>query len=254
METRLVMKDTVWILLWIVLFLLGMALIYILFLLVCDLLVDPQKEYDHCDRFYFRVLNSAAFCSFILARLKIRLEGGEKVPWEQRFLVVSNHCSNFDPIITWYLLRKNNIAFVSKKENFKVPLFGRMIRKCAFLEIDRENLRESVKTLRKAADLIKRDEASVGIYPEGTRNRTPEKGLLPFHNGVFKIAQMAKAPVVVAKLHGTDQIRRHYPWRRTKICLEILEVIPAEEIADVRTAEIGERVAKLLTDSRCAKT
>ncbi len=241
------MIKAVWILLGMMGVLLGVQLIYVLFLMVCDLLVDPKKEYDHCDRFYFKVLNSAAFYSFLLGRLKIRLEGGEKVPWDRRFLLVSNHCSNFDPIITWYLLRKNNIAFVSKKENFKVPLFGRMIRKCGFLEIDRENPREAVRTLAKAADLIRRDAASVGIYPEGTRNRTPEKGLLPFHNGVFKIAQMAKAPVVVAKLHGTDQIRKRYPWRRTKVCLEILEVIPGEEIVGVRTSEIGERVAKLLT-------
>lgn len=240
------MIKAVWILLGIMAVLLGVQLIYVLFLMVCDLLVDPKKEYDHCDGFYFRVLNSAAVYSFMLGRLKIRLEGEDKVPWDQRFLLVSNHCSNFDPILTWYLLRRNNIAFVSKKENFKVPLFGRMIRKCAFLEIDRENPREAVRTLAKAADLIRRDAASVGIYPEGTRNRTPEKGLLPFHNGVFKIAQMAKAPIVVAKLHGTDQIRKRFPWRSTKVCLEILEVIPTEEIVGVRTSEIGERVAKLL--------
>ncbi|MCM1193569.1 MAG: 1-acyl-sn-glycerol-3-phosphate acyltransferase [Butyrivibrio sp.] len=234
---------------WILLALLAAALLYILFLQVCNLLVNPQKEYDHCDRFYFRVLNSAAFCSFRLARLKIRLEGAEKVPWDRRFLLVSNHCSNFDPIITWYLLRKNNMAFVSKQENFKVPLFGRMIRKCCFLAIDREDPKASLRTIMKAADLMKRNEASVGIYPEGTRNRTPEKGLLPFHNGVFKMAQMAKAPIVVAALHGTDKIHKNYPWRGTKVSLEILEVIPAEEAAGKRTAEIGEQVEALLKDA-----
>lgn len=240
------MQTFAWIILWVALGLLALALIYILFLLACDLAVNPKKEYDTCDRFYFRVLNSAAFCSFRLARLKIRMEGGEKVPWERRFLIVSNHCSNFDPIITWYFLRKNNIAFVSKKENFKVPLFGRMIRKCGFLEIDRDNPKESVRTLGKAAELIRRNEASVGVYPEGTRNRTPEKGLLPFHNGVFKIAQMAKAPIVVAVLQGTEQIRRRYPLRRTEIVLRILEVIPAEEAAARRTSEIGQQVKGLL--------
>lgn len=240
------MKNAAWIILWVALAVLALALAYILFLQICNLLVNPKKEYDHCDKFYFRVLNSAAACSFVLGRLRIRLEGAEKVPWDRRFLLVSNHCSNYDPIITWYLLRKNNMAFVSKGENFKVPLFGRMIRKCGFLSIDRENPKESMRTLMKAADLIKRNEASVGIYPEGTRNRTPEKGLLPFHNGVFKIAQMAKAPIVVAVLHGADKIRKNYPWRRTKVSLEILEVIPAEEIAGRRTAEIGERVAGLL--------
>lgn len=243
------MKTVAWILLWVILAALALALAYILFLQICNLLVNPKKEYDHCDKFYFQVLNSAAACSFVLGRLRIRLEGAEKVPWDQRFLLVSNHCSNYDPIITWYLLRKNNMAFVSKGENFKVPLFGGMIRKCGFLSIDREDPKESMRTLMKAADLMKRNEASVGIYPEGTRNRTPEKGLLPFHNGVFKIAQMAKAPIVVAALHGTDKIRKNYPWRRTKVSLEILEVIPAEEIAGRRTAEIGERVAGLLQEA-----
>ena len=234
---------------WILLALLAAALLYILFLQVCNLLVNPQKEYDHCDRFYFRVLNSAAFCSFRLARLKIRFDGAEKVPWNQRFLLVSNHCSNFDPIITWYYLRKNNMIFVSKGENFKVPLFGGIIRKCGFLRIDRDDPKESMRTLMKAADFIKRNESSVGIYPEGTRNRTPENGLLPFHNGVFKVAQMAKAPIVVAALHGTGNIRKRYPLRSTKVRLEILEVIPVEEIIGRRTSEIGERVAASLAAS-----
>lgn len=243
------MKTIIWILMWIGVGLLALALTYILFLLICDLAAKRKKEYDHCDKFYFRVLNSAAFCSFRLARLRIRFEGADKVPWDRRFLLVSNHCSNFDPIITWYYLRKNNMIFVSKGENFKVPLFGGMIRKCGFLRIDRDDPKESMRTLMKAADLIKRDEASVGIYPEGTRNRTPEEGLLPFHNGVFKVAQMAKAPVVVAALHGTGNIRKKYPWHSTRVRLEILEVIPAEEIAGRRTAEIGERVAALLSAS-----
>lgn len=232
---------------WILLALLAAALLYILFLEVCNLLVNSRREYDHCDRFYFRVLNSAAFCSFRLARLRIRFEGGEKVPWDRRFLLVSNHCSNFDPIITWYYLRKNNMIFVSKGENFKVPLFGGIIRKCGFLRIDRDDPKESMRTLMKAADLIKRDEASVGIYPEGTRNRTPEEGLLSFHNGVFKVAQMAKAPIVVAALHGTGNIRKRYPLRSTRVRLEILEVIPVEEINGRRTAEIGQRVAEILS-------
>lgn len=233
----------------IMLALLAAALLYILFLEVCNLLVNPRKEYDHCDRFYFRVLNSAAFCSFRLARLRIRFDGAEKVPWDRRFLLVSNHCSNFDPIITWYYLRKNNMIFVSKGENFKVPLFGGIIRKCGFLRIDRDDPKESMRTLMKAADLIKRDEASVGIYPEGTRNRTPENGLLSFHNGVFKVAQMAKVPIVVAALHGTGNIRKRYPWRSTRVRLEILEVIPVEEISGRRTAEIGQRVAAILSAS-----
>ncbi len=225
---------------------LALALAYVLFLTVCALLVDRNKEYDNCSRFYFKVLNSAVVCAFVLVRLRVKVSGMEKVP-EGRFLLVGNHYSNADPIITWYIFRKNNMAFVSKAENFRIPVFGRIIRRCAFLPIDRESPREAMKTIMKAAELIKRDAASVGIYPEGTRNRTPEKGLLPFHNGVFKIAQIAKAPIVVVTLQGTENIHKNYPLRRTDIRLDVQEVIPVEEIVGKRTADIGARVEKIMS-------
>ena len=127
------------------------------------------------------------------ARIKVHTTGMEKVPQGERLLFVGNHRSKFDPIITWYLFRKWDIAFLSKKENFRVPIFGRIIRKCCFLAIDRENPREALKTVNKAAGLLENGTVSIGVYPEGTRSRTGE--LLPFHNGVLKIAQKAGAPI-----------------------------------------------------------
>ena len=74
------MKIVLWILL-VILILIGL---YILFLGICALLVDPKKDYEHFSPFYFRVLNSATACSFVLARLRISTSGMEKVPWDQR--------------------------------------------------------------------------------------------------------------------------------------------------------------------------
>lgn len=34
--------------------------------------------------------------------------------------------------------------------------------------------------------------------------------LLPFHNGVFKIAQKASVPIVVASIQGTEQIHKNW--------------------------------------------
>ena len=55
-----------------------------------------------------------------------------KIPEGTRFVLVGNHQSKFDPILSWYILRKKDIAFISKPENFKQPIFGRIIRKCCF--------------------------------------------------------------------------------------------------------------------------
>lgn len=102
-------------------------------------------------------------------------------------MFVGNHRSNFDPIIEWLVLKPWDIAFISKGENFKIPFFGRIIRKCCFMPIDRENPRKALRTINKASDLLQSGEVSIGVYPEGTRSKTGE--LLPFHDGVFHIAK-----------------------------------------------------------------
>ena len=82
----------------------------------------------------------------------------------------------------------------------KIPAVGQFLHKAGFMGIDRENDRAALRTILAAAEYIKQDIASVGAYPEGTRNRG--EGLLPFRDGVFKIAQKAHAPIVVAAIKG----------------------------------------------------
>lgn len=179
-----------------------------------------------------------------MARVRIHCIGTEKLP-EERFLIVSNHRSAYDPISTVWALRKWRLSIVTKPENLRIPIAGSMIYQSNYLPIDRSNPREAMKTIQIAARLLENDVTSVGIYPEGTRNRAPENGLLPFHNGVFKIAQKANAPLVVAAITGTESIKARFPWKHTDVFLRICEVIPADELGG-STAEVSERVRAIL--------
>lgn len=219
----------------------GLFLLYALFLLVCSLFVNPKKEYENHSRFYRALLNGATAFAMWIMRIRIHTNGLEKVPQDTKnLLFVSNHRSNFDPIITWHIFKKWQPAFVSKASNFKIPIFGRLIRKCCFMAIDRENPRNALKTILKAAELLKKGEVSIGIYPEGTRSK--ECKLLPFHNGVFKIAQKANADIVVLAVSGTEQIHKNYPLHHTDVYLDVLEVIPAETVKATKTDALGERI------------
>jgi len=217
-------------------------LLYVLFLVVCSLLVNPKKEYEKDSRFYRFLLNSATICVLKLLRIKVHTVGLEKIPDDVMPLFVGNHRSNYDPIIQWYVLRKWKPSFVSKASNFKIPIFGRIIRKCCFMAIDRENARKAMVTINKSARLLKQGEVSIGVYPEGTRSKNGE--LLPFHNGVFMIAQKANAPIVVMSIRGTERIHKNIPFRRSDIYLDIVDVISADEVKSTKTDVIGTRVRK----------
>ena len=211
------------------------------------MLVNPKKEYDEYNSFYHAVLKSVAFLLVHLMRIKIHVTGLEKIPTDVKPLFVCNHRSNFDPIVTWHILNKWKLAFVSKPSNFKIPFLGRIVRRVCFLPIDRENPRNAIVTINKAAALIQNNQASVGIYPEGTRSK--QCVLLPFHNGVFKIAQKANAPIVVMTIVGTEKIHKRTPFRRTHVYLDVLDVISAENAKASKTDVIGATVREMMDNN-----
>lgn len=221
----------------------GALLLYALYLTLWGLPVDMKKEYETDSPFHRKLLMDATVFGFWLLNVRVHISGAEKLP-DEPILFVSNHRSNYDPLVTWYAFRKRRLAFVSKPSNFRIPIFGPLIRRCCFLAIDRENPRNAMQTILKAAKLMTEERMDVAIYPEGTRNKG--EGLLPFHNGVFKIAQRANAPIAVICVTGTEKIHKHTPFRRTDVYLDVLEVLPAEQVKSEKTEVIGAHVRDLL--------
>lgn len=219
----------------------SLVLLYILFLVICSLFVNPKKEYEEHSGFYRALLNGATAVAIKIMRIRLHVSGMEKIPADTKnLLFVSNHRSNFDPILTWHILKRWQPAFVSKASNFKIPIFGRFIRKCCFMAIDRENPRNAIKTIQKASEILKKGEVSIGIYPEGTRSKNCK--LLPFHNGVFKVAQKAEADIVVLAVSGTEKISKNYPLRHTDVYIDVLEILSAERVKSTKTDIIGEHI------------
>ena len=223
----------------------GLIVLFYIVVLLFSLTIDtksppPEEDHPFVRRIVLVVISH--LCRF--ARVRIHTEGLEKLP-EGRFLLVSNHLSAYDPISSVWALRKTPTAIITKPENHRIPLAGPLIYRTNFLPINREDPREAMRTINAAANLLKNDVVSVGVYPEGTRNRTPEQGLLPFHNGVFKIAQKASVPLVVATVQGAENIKKNFPWRHTDICLHICETIPAGELGG-STAVLSERVQAIM--------
>ena len=235
-----------WILLWVFLGIIGVILAYILLIIISSLLVNTKKEYDKESKYYRFLLNNSTFWMTKVLRIKLHVSGAERLP-EGRFLLVSNHRSKFDPILTWLVLGDRQLSFISKPENFKVPFYGRIIHRLCFMAIDRENPRNAVKTINRAVDLIGRDVANVAVYPEGTRNY--EEGLLPFHNAMFKIAQKANVPVAVVTVKGTYEIQKNFPLHRSHVYIDVVKTLGAEHVKATKTAALGDEVRDLMLNN-----
>lgn len=229
----------------ILLCILGVLLLPFLFLFVCGLFVDTKKQYDRDSRFFRGLLDGSTTVILWLLGVRYDIIGEEEFPESGNFLFISNHRSNYDPIVQWTVFKRYKLSFISKKENFRIPMYGRIIHRCCFMPIDRKSPRKAMETVNRAARLLTETENSVGVYPEGKRSK--ECKLLPFHAGVLKTAQKAGKPIVVSTIEGTENIFRNIKrFRRTVVKIKILETIDADRVKSTKTAELSEYCESLM--------
>lgn len=226
----------------------SLILLFCLILVIEILLTDVNKPIKHSSKAFRYLIEQLLRIAVPLLSVKIHATGLSKVPTDSRFLLVSNHLHDFDPAIFMYCLPKSELAFVGKKEIYSDMTFiAKAMHRLNGMPIDRENNRNAVLTINEAAEKIKSDTVSVGIFPEGYCSLSGE--LLDFRNGAFKIAKKAHCPIVVATLKNTKQIVKNMFRRKTDVYLDILEVIPTDTVDKLSTAELGEKIHKLMSDN-----
>lgn len=222
------------------------AFCFIAFLVVLSLFVDLNKPNKKFNKFYNAVVSFTLKVALSACNAKVNVEGTEKIP-EGRFVLIQNHKAMFDPITSIAFLGKYEIGFITKPENFKLPIINKFMHRICCIPIDRESARNAVKSINAAAENVKNNICSMAIYPEGTRNKA--EGMLPFHAGSFKIATKSGAPIVVSTVEGTELVRKNAPFKRTVINLRICEVFSSEEVLSSTTAELAEKARKIMCDS-----
>ncbi|MGN0369677.1 MAG: lysophospholipid acyltransferase family protein [Butyrivibrio sp.] len=229
-----------------IVFYVGAALLFWIFCIIVSLTVNKNKEYRHSSRFFGILFGLMCEYAVYLSGGRVHVKGKELIPKNEKFLFVSNHRSKYDTIVQVGELKRHQIAFISKPSNFKIPVGSRYMRRCRYLCLDREDLRSGTLVTRTAASMISSGESSIGVYPEGTRNKELKDTLLTFKPGCFKTALWAKCPIVVSVIRGTELIHKRFPFRRSKIIFEIVEVIPYDTIKDMKTQEISNLVESIM--------
>jgi 1-acyl-sn-glycerol-3-phosphate acyltransferase len=157
-----------------------------------------------------------------------------------------NHQSNFDiPVLLGYL--PVQFRWLAKAELFKIPLFGRAMRGCGYISIDRANRKSAFLSLARAAATI-RDGASVLIFPEGTRSADGK--LNTFKKGGFVLTVDAGVPIIPVIIHGTWWIMPRNRLRITprSVTLDILPPIDTSVYNRKNKDELMETVRSVMCE------
>lgn len=88
-----------------------------------------KKEVKHFNRFYYSFLYTTDKVFTRVNRVHVRVRHDRLIPDHQRFVLVSNHISNWDQMVVIAALKKKYqpLACVTKPENLSFPIAGPFI-------------------------------------------------------------------------------------------------------------------------------
>lgn len=133
-----------------------------------------------------------------------RVEGKENIPADGKVILAGNHTHVLDCVLV-AKATKRVVRFMAKAELMEG--FGKgFFKSVGIIPVNRE---QSGKSAVVGAENALNDEQVLGIFPEGTVNRTSEP-IMPFKAGAVKIAYDTDAPIVPFAITG-----KYKPFRRS---------------------------------------
>jgi len=166
---------------------------------------------------------------------RLKVIGKENIPELGPLILCGNHIHNFDPI-TLALPLERQVHYMAKQEIFKIPILKTIVKKLGAFPVNRGSIDRN--TLRKVYEVL--DEKKVlGIFPEGTRNRT-DQILLKGQSGVALFALKSKAKVIPVAIKGSYNIF-------SRLEIQYGEPIDLSSFYDKKiTSELLEEVTELI--------
>ena len=155
-----------------------------------------------------------------ISGIDVAVRGTPHLDHGQSSILMANHQSNFDiPVLLAHL--PIQFRWLAKAELFRIPIFGRAMRSCGYISIDRGNRESAFNSLAIAAATVKNG-TSVVVFPEGTRS---VDGIIrPFKKGPFVLAVDAGVPIVPIVINGTWSImpKNRLTINPSRVTLDIL--------------------------------
>lgn len=138
-----------------------------------------------------------------VGRIRVVVEGRERVPAHTACIFMANHVSNLDPPVLLPLLPGRTSAFL-KRSLMKIPVLGYGFKLGEFVPVNRDGRVESAQESIAAAHRVMEKGLHITTFVEGTRSR--DGRMLPFKKGPFFLAMQAGAPCIPVSIYGTEAL------------------------------------------------
>ena len=177
---------------------------------------------------FWRVVAAIAI-PFLLLLARYRVQHPERIPASGAFVFAVNHYTNFDPLVTAFVLWTNGRTprILVKASLFKVPVLGWLLRRTGQIPVQRAHAGSD--PMSSAGNLVE-DGMAVVIFPEGTLTRDPDLWPMRGKTGAVRTALFHDVPLVPAAHWGAQRVLPRYSSRISLFPRKNIDMIIGEPV------------------------
>ncbi|MFC3149722.1 1-acylglycerol-3-phosphate O-acyltransferase [Litoribrevibacter euphylliae] len=158
---------------------------------------------------------------------------------------IANHQDNLDLFVCGSVVPYRTVT-IGKKSLKYLPLFGQLYWLAGNIFIDRKNSQKSAKTLDSSTIALQKNNTSIWVFAEGTRNRG--KNILPFKSGAFRMAIEAQVPIIPICISSYKENLKLNKFVSGHASIRELEPIPTQGLTLDDTNELREKCWQLMKE------
>ncbi len=171
----------------------------------------------------YRVI--AIFFSCLSKLFGVHFTGRQQVPSDGAMVVIGNHRHWSDIVLMALAVYPRQVHFMAKSEYADNRAFNFLIHHLGSFTVERGEA--DMRAIKTALGYLKKGEV-VGIFPEGTRNKTDDV-LLPFKPGAFVLASRGKAQVLPLAIQNAVN---YVGWRKPRTTFQVGAPFGLQEFMD----------------------
>ena len=171
---------------------------------------------------------------FLIFRPKVI--GKSNIPKNGSIVLAGNHTNNLDSVMLIAVVSRQ-VHFLAKIELFK-GIFGVIVKAMGCIPVNRKI--HDKDALKSAKEVLKNNKV-IGIYPEGTINRTDDI-IMPFKIGAVKMAKDTNTKIVPFVITGK------YNIIGPRVKIEFLESIEIKDELNKENDKLMKIISKKLEE------
>lgn len=163
--------------------------------------------------------------------------GLENIPKEGAFVLAGNHTAKLDPLLLMSST-KRVIRYLAKIELCKGKIKTWFFKNVGIIPVDRS--KKNPEVIKAGCEYLNMGEV-IGIFPEGTINRTDDI-IMPFKYGAVKMAKETKTYIVPFAISG------NYKFLKKSIVVKFGKPYKLKDDIEIENKKLEDKVIKLLKE------